>query len=110
MVGRRHARANDNGPAVLLQAGAVEDGEIEVLVAVPAASTTVMPLAVAATIAEKMSLQNCIATYLPFGPVACSSMRMTSPALRLAVALVIAPAALNTPLITAECTIAFAGG
>ena len=49
----------------------------------PAASTTVMPFAVAAAIAEKMSPQNCIATYLPFGPVACNSIRMTSPAFKL---------------------------
>ena len=46
-----------------------------------------MPFAVAAAIAEKISPQNCIATYLPLGPVACSSMRMTSPAFKMAVAL-----------------------
>ena len=34
MVGRRNPRSHDNRAAVFLQAGAVEDGEIEVLVAV----------------------------------------------------------------------------
>ena len=74
----------------------------------PAASTTVMPLAVAAAIAEKMSSQYCIATYFPLGPVACNSIRITSPAFKAAAALVIAPAALKTPLMTAEWTTAFA--
>ena len=70
----------------------------------PAASTTVMPFSTAALMAEKMSGQNCMATYLLFGPVACSSIRIASPLLNWLAALVIAAAVLNTPLTIAECT------
>jgi hypothetical protein len=72
----------------------------------PAASTTVIPLAVAARMAEKMSFQYCMATYFPFGPVPWSSIKMTSPARSRREAFMIAPAVFQTPLITADCTIA----
>lgn len=44
--------------------------------------------------------------YLPLGPVACSSIRITSPAFRCAAALVSACARLKTPPMTADCTTA----
>ena len=67
-----------------------------------------MPLSTAALMAEECRAENCMATYFPFGPVACSSMSMTSPAFSLVAALLIAPAVLKTPLMTVEWTTALA--
>jgi hypothetical protein len=67
-----------------------------------------MPFAVAAAMAEKMSPQYCMATYFPFGPVACNSMRITSPAFNWLAALLMAAAVLKTPLTIAEWTTALA--
>jgi hypothetical protein len=99
----RDAGADDGGAAVLLSPVLLKADRSKFSSPLPAASTTVMPWAVTATMAEKISGQNCIATYLLFGPPgACSSIRMTSPFLSWEAALISACARLKTPPITAE--------